>query len=507
MSLIRSVYQMTSLFRIHTDDQDLVREQMFALERQIPWLYLNLLINAAALVYTHYSVAPHYLTIGVFSGMFILFVARMVVWFKPKTTAYTHEHGVKRLKSLWLTGTLIGIIYNCWGLQLIPYGNEFQQGHVAFFLSVTVISCLCSLVQFPALTLSLLAVSIVNSLVYFLIAGNKFQIAMACSFAIVILIVAFVSRILFMNFYDQIKAKRALSQSQEALSLLNKELTFHRDNLAQEVKRRTAQLEEALEAEKELNRLQNEFVSMVSHEFRTPLTIIDGAARRVELKFATLEPEEIVQRMKTVRVSVSRLSGLIERTLDASKLAAGKINLDITEFDLGELVRDIIFIQEDLHQEFDFELDLKDLPAKCLGDDRLMVNVINNLLSNAIKYSGDSRKVLIRGHEENGSVVLSIQDFGIGIPKKDLEKITDRFYRASNSTGIQGTGIGLNFVRMLIEQQNGSLSIESEEGKGTIVTICLPTETSMSERNSLTIHEAEAQSPGLIDPARMPKAS
>ena len=481
MNPLKSFREVASLSRIKTDDPDLVREQMHALEHQIPWLYFNLLINAGALVYTHNLVAPDYLTVGVFSLMFILFVARMIVWFRPNTTPYTHEVGVRRLKSLWITGTLIGIIYNCWALQLLPYGNAVQQGHVAFFLCVTVISCLCSLVQFPALTLSLLAVSATNTLVYFLIAGNRVQIAMAISFVLVISIVAFVSRILFQNFYEQIKAKRALSASREKLSQLNTELTFHRDNLASEVQRRTAQLEEALNAEKELNRLQNEFVSMVSHEFRTPLAVIDGSARRLELKRMSMSEDDVTNRLQTIRSSVARLSGLIERTLDASRLAAGKIQMNFAPYDLQQLIRDCVAHQADIHSDFTFNLDIDVVPDRCIGDARLMENVVNNLLSNAVKYSGNSRQIHISATTEIDHVSVSVQDHGIGIPAADLTMISSRFFRASNTSGIQGTGIGLNLVNSLIKEYHGHVVIESEEGAWTKVTFTLPTSPTLAE--------------------------
>lgn len=298
MQVLASLKDLADLLRIDTRDENLVREQVNALEKQIPWLYLNLLINAAALSYTHYGSAPAFLTIWPLTFMTVLFVARMIFWFTPSKKVYTHETGIKRLKSLWLLGTIVGVVYNAWGLQMLPYGNAFQQGHVAFFFAVTTIGCLYSLVQFPPLTLTLLGTSVLNMAVYVAIKGNEIQAAMAISYACIIVIIAFIGRILYRNYFFQIKTKYALSESQNELEKLNEELVFHRDNLTEEVRKRTQQLEEALQAERKLNELQNEFVSMVSHEFRTPLTIIDGTARRVQRRFDKMSTDDVFERIR-----------------------------------------------------------------------------------------------------------------------------------------------------------------------------------------------------------------
>lgn len=119
-------------------------------------------------------------------------------------------------------------------------------------------------------------------------------------------------------------------------------------------------------------------------------------------------------------------------------------------------------------------VELKNFPTEIVGDPKLLDNVFTNLLSNAVKYSSNRPIVEISGFEEAGSVVLKVRDLGVGIPASELPRITERFFRASTSNGISGTGIGLNLVRMLVEQHEGSMTIDGLEGEWTEVTLRLP---------------------------------
>lgn len=270
------------------------------------------------------------------------------------------------------------------------------------------------------------------------------------------------------------------------------ELISHRDELAARVEERTQtirnqalELEKALDRERELNRMQTEFVSMASHEFRTPLTIIDGLARRLEKRADRMTSDDIRERSQNIRNTVKRMTMLVERTLDASRLSSGRIKLTPEAFDLHELVTEVVDRQREVATGHDISMDLTGLPTDLFGDARLLDNVFTNIVSNAVKYAGDSKKVEIIGGEECGYAVLHVRDHGIGIPEDELNKIFQRFFRASTSTGIPGTGIGLNLVKSLVEMHYGEVDIKSEVGEWTEVTVRLPLESPLKDQKNI----------------------
>lgn len=262
---------------------------------------------------------------------------------------------------------------------------------------------------------------------------------------------------------------------------LHEEVRYHRDNLKAEVSKRTMQLEEqtlkleqALCHEKELNELQNQFVSIVSHEFRTPLTIIDAMARRVAKKADVMSVENIRERMDNIRFSTSRLAELVERTLDSSRLANGEMQFSPEVFDFRGLVRDVLARHREIAPDYEFVFQDNDQPCVLNGDERLLDHVVSNLVSNAIKYSKKNPKIIVGLECDQGETIFRVRDHGVGIPKSELQHITKRFFRASTAKGIKGTGIGLNLVASLIEMHKGNFEIDSVEGEWTEVVVRLP---------------------------------
>ena len=265
---------------------------------------------------------------------------------------------------------------------------------------------------------------------------------------------------------------------------LELELIANRDDLAARVEERTQtimnqsfELEKALDKERELNRMQTEFVSMASHEFRTPLTIIDGIARRIEKRADRFTPDEIREKSSTIRSTVKRMTMLVERTLDASRLSSGRIRLTPESFSLRTLIEEVCDRQREVATSHEISVDLGDLPAELFGDSRLLDNVFTNVVSNGVKYSGEKKQVRVTGCVEENYAIVRVRDTGIGIPKDELPKIFQRFFRATTSTGIPGTGIGLNLVKSLVEMHYGIVEIDSEEGEWTEFTIRLPIES------------------------------
>lgn len=267
---------------------------------------------------------------------------------------------------------------------------------------------------------------------------------------------------------------QALGRANDELERQRRELAAHRDQLEDQVKERTAELERALEKEKEYNALHREFVSMASHEFRTPLAIIDLAAQRMMKRRHRMTPDDLERRVLKVRKAVSRMTDLIESTLSSSRADAGKIQMKRKPCDPVELLQEVIDRQQEISQKHTFEVDIEGAGGEIYADPGLIHQVFTNLMSNAVKYSPDGTTVTVTGWKADGNVHVSFKDAGVGIPADEIPKLFGRFFRASTSTGIPGTGIGLNLSMQLLEMHNGTIDVESEVDVGSTFTVNLP---------------------------------
>ncbi len=258
-------------------------------------------------------------------------------------------------------------------------------------------------------------------------------------------------------------------------------LTAHRDrlqdmvdNATRELRAKAEALTEALSKEKELNQLQRQFVSMASHEFRTPLTIIDNAAQLLKRKADTMTREDAIKRSDRIRTAVKRMMQLMESTLSAARMQDGKIAVKIGPCDISDVVGKACKRQQEISRDHVIFCNLIDLPQTIQADANAVEQVMANLLSNAVKYAPAAPEIEVVAHRQENDVVISIKDHGIGIDKSDLDRIGERFFRAKTSTGIAGTGIGLNLAKMLLEMHDGSIGVDSEKGKGSTFTVRLP---------------------------------
>ena len=258
-------------------------------------------------------------------------------------------------------------------------------------------------------------------------------------------------------------------------------LVRHRDHLQElvneatvELKTTAEQLKLALVKEKELNKLQRQFVSMASHEFRTPLAIIDSTAQRLKRRVDKLTPAETIERADKIRAAVQRMTRLMESTLAAARMEEGKIAVEIGACDLGRVLRELCTRQHEMDKTHTITCKLVDLPATIQADSAALEQVFTNLLSNAVKYAPDAPEIDVVARGEGDEVVISVRDRGLGIDEEDLPKMFERFFRAKTSTGIAGTGIGLNLVKTLVEMHGGSIAIKSNKGEGSTLTVRLP---------------------------------
>ena len=263
-----------------------------------------------------------------------------------------------------------------------------------------------------------------------------------------------------------------------------RELIRHRDHLQEqinvatrELRDKADELKQALEKEKELNELKSQFVSMASHEFRTPLSIIDTSAQRLKRQAANdrLSTEVATQKADKIRNAVRRITRLMESTLSAARMDEGKIKVEIGPCDIKSLVEEVCASQQEItaHQKINCSIS-PGLPEHIGADEGAIEQVLTNLLSNAVKYSTDNADIDVAAYTEDGCVVVSVRDHGIGIDDEDLQHIGERFFRAKTSTGIAGTGIGLNLVNKLLELHGGRLGVESKRGEGSTFKVFLP---------------------------------
>lgn len=242
-----------------------------------------------------------------------------------------------------------------------------------------------------------------------------------------------------------------------------------------ELERKSVELAAALEKEQEASALQKQFINMVSHEFRTPLSIIDGNAQILQRRADTVDKETIQKRSKTIRNAVSRLIQLMEGVLSSSMLKTGTLELTPEPVDLKKLIRELCEEHADLHTTHRFTCDVERLPDSCILDRKYITLVLTNLLSNAVKFTRDTPKIDVRGWQESSShIIVEFEDNGMGIPEAEIAKIFERYYRTTTASGIPGTGIGLNLAQHLTELHEGTIEVKSREGRGTKFVISLP---------------------------------
>ena len=236
----------------------------------------------------------------------------------------------------------------------------------------------------------------------------------------------------------------------------------------------TLRLEEALASEQELNNLQRQFVSLVSHEFRTPLAIVDGNAQLVLRKIETISRDRIGAALEKSRTAVARLIELMETVLSSSKLESGTIEFNPTTCALIEIVAESVDNQQQISKTHRIVSTIDQLPESIVADRKLVSHIFTNLLSNAVKYSPNTDTVWVDGHFEAGVAVISVRDEGVGIPENQMKNLFGQFFRASTAQGIAGTGIGLYLVKKLVEMHGGSIHVQSVENQGSTFEVRLP---------------------------------
>jgi len=229
-------------------------------------------------------------------------------------------------------------------------------------------------------------------------------------------------------------------------------------------------------ADRELDRMRDAFVATVSHELRTPLTSISGFLEMMQEEEHELG-ESGKRYLEVIRRSTNRLHALVEDLLLIAQIEAKRVELDLAAVDLTELASRSVEAARPAADDKGVSVEIAaDQPPLVYGDRARLTQVVDNLISNAVKFTNEGGNVHVGIAARNGSVELVVADTGIGIPQDEQGQVFSRFFRASTATqqAIPGTGLGLAISRALVEQHGGSISIASEVGEGTRVTVSLP---------------------------------
>ncbi len=263
-------------------------------------------------------------------------------------------------------------------------------------------------------------------------------------------------------------------KSRKALQEINTQLEEKVRLRTSALKENELKLEGALAKEKELGELKSRFVSMASHEFRTPLSSILASAGLIARYPESDQQDKRMKHINRIKSSVNNLTSILNDFLSLEKLESGIISCQAVEVNFENYVSillDEMKLVANNNQTINHQHTGK-LSANI--DEHLVKNILINLISNAFKYSPNGEDVDLISVVEKGMLSIKVRDYGIGIPEQDQQHMFDRFFRATNVTNIQGTGLGLVIVKRYLDLMNGSISFESKEHEGTTFTIVIP---------------------------------
>ena len=284
------------------------------------------------------------------------------------------------------------------------------------------------------------------------------------------------------------EAERTLVKKQNELEKVTFEIRKLNTELEKKVDERThilkealekleqsqTELHEALDKEKLLNEIKSRFVSMASHEFRTPLSAVLSSASLISKYTKEEDQEKRNKHIDRIKDSVKHLNDILEDFLSLGKLDEGRISTDPSEFNLPEMIAETLSEVKVVlkpGQKFNFKFEGEE---KIHADKKLLRNILINLISNAAKFSDADLPITITAKSDGEKNIITVADKGIGISAKDQEHLFTMFYRGTNVTNIQGTGLGLHIVKRYLDLINGTVNLQSTLGKGTSITITFP---------------------------------
>lgn len=290
------------------------------------------------------------------------------------------------------------------------------------------------------------------------------------------LIIAFVIDITVRKQQEDLlkKSYQELEAANTRLENRVRDRTLILEETMRELERSREELSRSLDREKEVNELKSHFVSMASHEFRTPLTTILSSLSLIAKYNEMGDREKQMKHVEKIKASVGHLTDLLNDFLSVTKLEEGKVLANPEKFDVQKLVTEVIETMQAIAgpgQNINYkhtgstELEL---------DKKIVVHVLHNLISNSIKFSPEEKPVEVTTRIADNCLSITVKDYGIGISEEDQKHLFERFFRARNAVNIQGTGLGLNIVVNYIKLVGGDIDVKSKLGEGTTFNVTLP---------------------------------
>lgn len=280
---------------------------------------------------------------------------------------------------------------------------------------------------------------------------------------------------------DMLEQKAELEKITQRIRQLNAELevkveerTMILKEALQKLEESQQELHEALDKEKELNEIKSRFVSMASHEFRTPLTTVLSSASLLEKYTGAGDQAKRDKHIQRIRNSVNNLNDILEDFLSLGKLNEGRTGVSKQPADLKTIIGEVLTeMRQQLKPGQHFDLSFSGDEQVCT-DKKLLRNILINLISNAIKFSGEDARIGISAGTTNKVAHIAVADEGIGIAADEQVHLFSSFFRAANAVNIQGTGLGLHIVKRYADLLSGDIKLSSELNKGTTVELIIP---------------------------------
>lgn len=290
--------------------------------------------------------------------------------------------------------------------------------------------------------------------------------------------VKYLDKILFAGVVHDLNLEKKAEEEQQVytakLEAIVEERTGFLKNIVKTLEQAKDEVYNSLLKEKEVNQLKTQFVSVASHEFRTPLSSIQLSASLIEQYYDKLNRDKVLYHLNKIKSSVNYITAILNDFLSVESIESGKLKTDLKEIDLKVLMDEIVMqmsLQAKPGQKIDY---IKNGVADTiLVDENLLRHCVFNLVSNAIKYSGEDGVVELKTSKNEKQCIISVKDNGTGIPAEDQAHLFEPFFRAGNIGTIQGTGLGLNIVKRYVELMHGEISFKSND-KGTTFEIALP---------------------------------
>ncbi|MEO6611655.1 MAG: PAS domain-containing sensor histidine kinase [Chitinophagaceae bacterium] len=270
------------------------------------------------------------------------------------------------------------------------------------------------------------------------------------------------------------KITHKIRQLNTDLEVKVEERTLILKEALQKLEQSQEELNEALDKERQLNEIKSRFVSMASHEFRTPLTTVLSSASLLSKYTGANEQDKRDKHISKIKNSVNNLNDILEDFLSLGKLNEGRVDTKMEKVSIRSTMEETIEEMKPMLKKGQHFVVHCDRDCEANTDSKLLHNILVNLISNAIKFSEEAKSITLKATRHNDKIIICVADQGIGISEEDQEHLFNSFFRAANAVNIQGTGLGLHIVKRYVDLLGGEVGLTSELNKGTTINFSIP---------------------------------